>query len=108
MELGGHSSPVGTVGPLRSWNRIRLAVRSRVGLAPAATLEQPLQERRIKQHPKEKIITVKYEKKTKAVSPGTCDAHPHPTCIVVRVTRQLSQAWERPWDQYGEEWLVVI
>lgn len=31
-------------------------------------------------HQKEKIITVKYEKKTKAISPGTCDVHPHPTC----------------------------
>lgn len=57
-----------------------MAVRSRVGLAPAAMLEQSLQERRITQHQKEKVITVKYEKKTKAISPGTCDVHPHPTC----------------------------
>lgn len=57
-----------------------MAVRSRVGLAPAAMLEQFLQERRITQHQKEKVITVKYEKKTKAISPGTCDVHPHPTC----------------------------
>lgn len=57
-----------------------MAVRSRVGLAPAAMLEQSLQERWITQHQKEKVITVKYEKKTKAISPGTCDVHPHPTC----------------------------
>lgn len=57
-----------------------MAVRSRVGLAPAAMLEQSLQERRITQHQKEKVITVKYEKKTKAISPGTCNVHPHPTC----------------------------
>ena len=66
----------------RLWKRISLAVRSqgwcgrKVCLCTSSCTETALQERRIKQCLKEHTVTVKYEKKTKAASPGTCQAHP--------------------------------
>ena len=95
MRNGGFS-------PSRLWKRISLAVSSpgwcgrKVCLCTSSCTETALQERRIKQCLKENTVTVKYEKKTKAASPGTCQTHPD--LLVVRITRWFSWALEWPWD----------
>ena len=95
MRNGGFS-------PSRLWKRISLAVRRpgwcgrKVCLCTSSCTETALQERQIKQCLKENTVTVKYEKKTKAASPGTCQTHPD--LLVVRITRWFSWALEWPWD----------
>ena len=96
VELGGHSFPWERWAPPRLWKRISLAIGPKMSLAERYVYGTALQERRVKQHLKEKTITVKYEKKTKPESPGTCQALPYPP--VVRITRRLSQALEQPWN----------